>query len=185
MSSRCRYTLVDWVYEKYNPWKAGRLLDDKERTWLTPQLQEEFEQRKQERELELAEMNRYFEEYNPHPRRLDVRDCVKRAVCKAMDMDYMAAQRMLNRIKREIGEESFRRVAVGIELARREGWEKIEFSSQKEDGVMTGLRFCKEHPTGTYILQEPKHWVCCKDGVIYDTYINSLESEVQYAWKVK
>ena len=51
MSSRCRYTLVDWVYEKYNPWKAGRLLDDKERTWLTPQLQEEFEQRKQEREL--------------------------------------------------------------------------------------------------------------------------------------
>ena len=50
---------------------------------------------------------------------------------------------------------------------------------------MTGLRFCKEHPTGTYILQEPKHWVCCKDGVIYDTYIDSLESEVQYAWKVK
>lgn len=122
-------------------------------------------------------LSKYWTFYNPHPKKKLVPDCVKRTVCRVTGMEYMAVQRMLNRIKREIGAESFKSKSVGIELARRNGWEHIECQTD-------GETFCKEHPTGKYILQMPRHWVACVNGMLYDTW-DTTSQEVTEAWIVE
>ena len=45
--------------------------------------------------------------YNAHPKGLLVGDCVKRAISKAANMDYMEVQRELNRYKKVTGASAY------------------------------------------------------------------------------
>lgn len=176
-------TIYDYLVHLYGKDEVYRMVREDDASWYTEEIRKGYQEFKriQEEKMrpEYEERKRLFKPYNPHPKGKIRPDCVKRACCKAMDMDYMAVQRMLNRIKREIGASHFTNPAVGWELTRRQGWEKIEF----EKGEMTGRKFCKTHTTGTYILEMPRHWCCAKDGAIYDCTL-SLDWEVKYAWKV-
>lgn len=125
-----------------------------------------------------------YEYYNPHPKGKNVGDCVKRAVCKAMNMDYMDVQRMLNRIKNDIGAKDFRRLSVRVELARREGWGHIVYDKWGDDSMMDAETFQKEHPKGTYILNMKRHCVACVDGMLYDTW-DSSKRGVSDVWVIK
>ena len=49
---------------------------------------------------------------------------------------------------------------------------------------MNGKRFCESYKKGRYILNMARHWSCCVDGVIYDTWDCSLKT-VYTAYKVK
>ena len=126
-----------------------------------------------------------YQYYNPHPKgSKTAKDCVKRAVCKVTGMDYMSVQRMLNRIKNEIGAEHFSCKSVGEELGRRSGWGRIIFDKWGDYSMMDGKTFCKEHPHGKYIVKMPRHWVACVDGVLYDTWDCSDEG-VCDAWVIE
>lgn len=35
---------------------------------------------------------------------------------------------------------------------------------------MTAGTFSEKYPKGKYILNMAKHWSCCVDGIIYDTW---------------
>ena len=129
------------------------------------------------------ETETYWMQYNPHPKQKLVDDCVKRAICCTTGMEYMEVQRMLNRIKNQIGAQSFGNKIVGVELAKRSGWEHIVFSEDGKYDAMDGVTFCKQHPTGNYILQMPGHWVGCVDGKLYDTWDSTVKG-VSEAWKV-
>jgi len=108
---------------------------------------------------------------NVHPKGLSVGDCVKRAITKAANMDYMEVQRELNRYKKVTGAKSFNsdynphkyveNVLHGI---------KLSFPAVKGQPRMNGERFSKAYPKGSYILNMAGHWSCCVDGVIYDTW---------------
>ena len=109
--------------------------------------------------------------YNAHPKGLLVGDCVKRAISKAANMDYMEVQRELNRYKKVTGAKDFNsdynphkyveNVLHGV---------KFSFPAKKGQKRMTPEKFCEEHPRGNFILNMAGHWTCVVDGVIYDTW---------------
>ena len=125
-----------------------------------------------------------FEYCNVHPKGKIVDDCVKRAICKSTGIDYMEVQRMLNRIKREIGAKKFNDNSVCEEVVRRQGWKVLSFPAQKGKPRMNGNRFCEAYPKGSYILRMAGHWSACIDGVIYDTW-DCSEKCVYKAFEVK
>ena len=109
--------------------------------------------------------------YNAHPKGLLVGDCVKRAISKAANMDYMEVQRELNRYKKVTGASSYNtdynphkyveNVLHGV---------KMSFPAKAGKKRMTPEQFCKDYPRGNYILNMAGHWTCVVDGVIYDTW---------------
>ena len=112
-----------------------------------------------------------FVYYNAHPKNLSVDDCVKRAISKAANMDYMEVQRALNRYKKITGASSFNanynphKYVENVLHAK-----KLSFPAVKGSPRMNGTRFCEAFPKGRYILNMANHWSCCVDGVIYDTW---------------
>ena len=121
---------------------------------------------------------------NPHPDGKLVSDCVKRAICLASGMDYKETCRLLKRNKREIAEKDFYTKKCCDEYVKRFGWKKLSFPAEKGKSRMNGQRFAEQHPTGVYILNMAKHWSCCKDGVIYDTW-DCKENCVYTAFEVR
>lgn len=110
---------------------------------------------------------------NPHPDGCNVGDCVKRAFTLATGEDYREISRQLNRIKRELGASAYNDDEVWWEFVNRRGWEAKTYQAIKGQRRMNGERFCESHPTGTYVLVMARHLVCCKDGVILDTWDSS------------
>ena len=125
-----------------------------------------------------------FKYFNAHPKGKIVGDCVKRAIATATEEDYMEVQRMLNRVKREVGALEFNDDKVLYTVIRRQGWQIQSFPAEKGKPRMNGKRFCKAYPKGRYILQMAHHWTACVDGVIYDTW-DCSEKCVYRAYKVK
>lgn len=138
--------------------------------------------------------NKYWKEYNPHPKGKFVNDCVKRAACAVTGWDYMEVQRGLNRAKKEYKLEggtytadSFRNYPVYNKYYNDQGWKKhklIPSPSRFEESKVTGKSFCDEHPKGKYILQMPNHVVGCIDGVLWDTHDTS-DYKVSIYWTVE
>ena len=123
--------------------------------------------------------------YNAHPKGLLVGDCVKRAIAKAANMDYMEVQRELNRYKKVTGAKSYNsdynphkyveNVLHGV---------KYSFPAKAGKKRMTPEQFCQDYPRGHFILNMAGHWTCVIDGVIYDTW-NPEGRCVYTAYRVK
>lgn len=109
--------------------------------------------------------------YNAHPKGLLVGDCVKRAISKAANMDYMEVQRELNRHKKVTGCANYYDHNHGTHYVEHVlHGVKMSFPAVKGKPRMNGERFCKAYPKGNYILVMAGHLSCCVDGVIYDTW---------------
>lgn len=126
-----------------------------------------------------------YQFYNAHPRGLLVGDCVKRAISKAANMDYMEVQKELNRYKKVTGAKSFNsdynphryveNILHGV---------KMSFPAIKGQKRMSGKTFSETYANGSYILNMAGHWTCCVDGVIYDTW-DCSDKCVYTAYKVR
>ena len=112
-----------------------------------------------------------YQYLNVHPKGLIVGDCVKRAITLAAQMDYMEVQRELNRYKKVTGAQSFNsdynphKYVENVLHAR-----KLSFPAERGKKRMTAGEFSRTHPSGRYILNMAGHWICCVDGIIYDTW---------------
>lgn len=121
---------------------------------------------------------------NVHPKGKIVGDCVKRAITKAMDMDYHDVSLGLNRHKKITGAKKFNSDYNWLSYIENVcGGKQISFPAVKGQKRMNGKRFCEAYPKGRYILQMAKHLTACVDGVIYDTW-DCTEKCVYRAWKV-
>lgn len=125
-----------------------------------------------------------FKVYNAHPKKKNVRDCVKRAICVAEDRDYRQVAKELNAIKRKIGAASYSCPTVWKNYIKEKGYEKLPFPAEKGKKRMNGQRFMKQFKEGNYILRMAGHLSCCIDGDIFDT-CDCTEKCVYTAWKVK
>ena len=122
--------------------------------------------------------------YNAHPKGLLVGDCVKRAISKAANMDYMEVQRELNRHKKVTGCSNYYDHNHGTHYVEHVlHGVKMSFPAVKGKPRMNGERFCKAYPKGHYILSMAGHLSCCIDGVIYDTW-DCSDKCVYTAYKV-
>lgn len=124
-----------------------------------------------------------YQYYNAHPKGLRVRDCVKRAISKAANMDYMDVQRMLNRYKKVSGAAKFNELHKNVEpiLEQTLNGKRMSFPATAGKKRMNGERFCEAFPKGRYVLQMAGHLTACVDGVIYDTW-DCSEKCVYKAW---
>lgn len=122
---------------------------------------------------------------NVHPQGKLVGDCVKRAITKAVGMDYHEVQLELNRHKKITGAKTFnedRNWKSYVTNVLNGKW--ISFPAHKGLARMNGERFCKAFPKGNYILSMAGHLSCCIDGVIYDTW-DCTEKCVYGCYEVK
>ena len=121
---------------------------------------------------------------NLHPQGKRVGDCVKRAIAKATNTDYMEVQRGLNRHKKITGAKTFNSDYNWLSYIENVcGGKKMSFPAVKGQKRMNGERFCKVYPKGNYILQMANHLTACVDGIIYDTW-DCSEKCVYRAWRV-
>lgn len=123
--------------------------------------------------------------YNAHPKNLLVGDCVKRAISKAANMDYMKVQLELNRYKKVTGASAFNADYNPDKYVKNIlGATKMSFPAIKGEPRMNGERFCQTYKSGRYILSMANHWTCCVDGIIYDTF-DCTQKCVYTAWKLQ
>ena len=121
-----------------------------------------------------------FKYLNVHPKKLDVEDCVKRAISVTTGMDYMDVQRALNAHKKVTGAKSFNSDNNPKSYVENVlGATRIRFYQEEGKPQMTGTSFCEKFGMGKYILSMPGHWTACIDGVIYDTW--DCSNEVVYS----
>lgn len=121
---------------------------------------------------------------NPHPKCKHVCDCVKRAITLATGEDYREVSRELNRIKRELGLDSYQHNDVWRTFVTRRGYVKESFPAVSGKCRVRGYQFAESHPDGVYILNMPKHLTCCYHGVILDTW-DCSDKIVYQAYKVR
>ena len=122
---------------------------------------------------------------NPHPQGKFVGDCVKRAITIATGKDYKEISRELNRFKKAHNADCFNDWRRNVEpyLKERLNAAKMSFPAVKGEPRMNGTRFCEYYPDGTYVLQMANHVVCCKNGILYDTW-DCSEKCVYTAYKI-
>lgn len=121
----------------------------------------------------------HWYEYNANPYSNRVGDCVVRAISTLM--------------KRPWGETYLDLCLEGYAMAdlpsanhvwgsflRKKGFKR--FAVEDECNCYTVEDFCKDHPTGRYMLALDSHVVCVIDGLFYDTW-NSKDMVVVYFWR--
>lgn len=114
---------------------------------------------------------------NPCGRR--VGDCAVRALSKALDTTWESAYLMLTINGLQMCDMPSSDSVLGATL-RQNGFERHALSNTCPD-CYTAEEFCKEFPTGTYVLFFGGHVACVKDGDLYDAWDSSNETP-QFYW---
>lgn len=118
-------------------------------------------------------------EYNPNPVSRKVGDCVVRALTKALNTTWEGAYLSLVLHGLQMGDMPSSDVVAGSVL-RQNGFMRRTISDSCPD-CYTAEDFCREFPTGTYVLFFGGHVACVKDGNLYDAW-NSLSETPIYYW---
>lgn len=121
-----------------------------------------------------------FIEYNPNPCGRRVGDCAVRAISKALDMTWEAAYITLALNGLQMCDVMNADSVIGATL-RQNGFTRKAISTTCPD-CYTTEEFCKEFPTGTYVLFYGGHVNCVKDGNVFDAWDSSQETP-QYYWQ--
>ena len=114
---------------------------------------------------------------NPCGRR--VGDCSVRAVSKALDMTWEAAYVSLCINGLQMGDMPSSDAVWGSVL-RQQGYERRIISNTCPD-CYDIIEFCKEFPTGTYVVCTGGHVVTIVDGDYFDSWDSGTERP-QYYW---
>ena len=109
-----------------------------------------------------------WKKFNPNPSARRVGDCVIRAICKALDLDWETAFSGVMVKACQLSDMPSANVVWGAYL-REHGFRRniVDDHSQY---VYTVDDFCGDHPVGTYILAIDGHVVCVQDGFYWDTW---------------
>jgi len=106
--------------------------------------------------------------YNPNPYGLNVGDCTVRAICAATNSSWDDVHKALCDLARDMGDmPSADR--VWWEMLRQLGFTRYKMIDRCPF-CYTVKQFCKDHPTGLYILGPTEHVVTCIDGNYLDSW---------------
>ena len=116
--------------------------------------------------------------YNENPDDLRVGDCVVRAIAKAENMSWYDTYIDI--------------CAQGMEMSDMPDSNRVWMAYLKDIGYKLTLLpptcpncytigdFCKDNPTGTYLVCTGSHIVCVDSGNLYDTWDSSSEIAIYY-----
>jgi hypothetical protein len=117
--------------------------------------------------------------YNPNPKKLEIGDCVIRALCKATDSDWDTIYRELFEIGFEL------KVLPNDDLAwkqylKNKGFIEHKISNKKGTKRPTVASFAQTNKKGTFVLRVANHVVACVDGYYYDLWDSGNKSLYGY-----
>ena len=118
--------------------------------------------------------------FNPNPTGRNVGDCSVRALAKALGVDWETAYSMAAKNGFLMGDMPSSDSVWGAVL-RQHGFTRSAIPSTCPD-CYTAEDFCREHPTGIYVLGFGGHVATVKDGTLYDSWDSSNEIPI-YVWK--
>ena len=119
--------------------------------------------------------------FNPNPRGASVGDCVIRAISKAMDRDW-------DDIYTELSLQGFMQKDMP---SSNIVWGTYLIEHSFEEGLLPRNRdytirdFCRDYPTGTYVVGTDSHACCVLDGSLYDSYDSSYMHPTYYFKKIE
>lgn len=120
--------------------------------------------------------------YNPNPVGRFTRDCVPRAISKALNTDWETASVLVDNAAIKMGDMPSSNSVWGAVL-RQNGFYRASIPDECPD-CYSSEDFCNEHPKGIFVLGFGDHVATVVDGVLYDSWDSSLESP-QYYWYKK
>lgn len=126
--------------------------------------------------------NEMFQFYNPNPVRSDggVGDCAVRAVAKALGISWEEAYTKLTANGFLMGELPNNDLVWGSVL-RQNGFTR-EIIPNTCPECYTVADFCRDNPSGTYVVKSDGHVATVVDGTLFDSWDSSTNIPI-YAWK--
>lgn len=122
-----------------------------------------------------------WREFNPNPVGRRVGDCAVRAIAKALDTDWETAYAMIASNGFSMGDMPSSDSVWGATL-RQHGFYRDSIPNTCPD-CYTAADFCRDHPTGTYVLGFGGHVATVKDSVLYDSWNSSSEIPIYYWYR--
>jgi hypothetical protein len=119
-----------------------------------------------------------FKYYNPNPMNKRVGDCVIRAVSKALDWEWNDTYTALCLQGYVMSDLPSSNQIWGAFL-RKQGFIRQVIPNECPD-CYTVEDFCKDHPTGIYVLGTGSHAVAVVDGFYYDAWESGREQPIYY-----
>lgn len=117
-------------------------------------------------------------EYNANPSGNNTNDCVIRALSKALDMPWEQIKILVNVYSSAYHQSDDSDLSWSKILAERGFTMRAVFCRD-----LCNLKgFCRNNPTGTYVVKLPNHVCCVQDGDYYDTW-DSGEQVPLYIWE--
>ena len=118
-------------------------------------------------------------EYNPNPTARRVGDCAVRAIAKALDTDWETAFLMLSKNAYAMGDMPSADGVWGA-LLRQHGFYRAAIENTCPD-CYTARDFCRDHPSGTFVLAFGGHVATAVDGNLFDSW-DSSDEVPQFFW---
>lgn len=118
-------------------------------------------------------------EYNPNPSGRQVEDCSVRAIAKALNTDWEKAYTLIAVNGFAMNDMPHSNSVWGSVL-KQNGFNRTSIPNTCPD-CYTAEDFCRDHPTGVYVLGFGRHTATVVDGNIYDSWDSSKEIP-QYVW---
>lgn len=117
-------------------------------------------------------------EFNPNPNGIRVGDCSVRAICRAIGDKW---ERAFARIALEgfIMGDMPSSDAVWGNVLRRNGFERRTIPNTCPD-CYTAEDFCRDNPSGTFVLAFGGHVATVVDGDLYDSWDSRGEIPIYY-----
>ena len=119
-----------------------------------------------------------FKYYNPNPLNKRVGDCVIRAVSKVLDWEWNDTYTALCLQGYVMSDLPSSNQIWGAFL-RKQGFIRQVIPNECPD-CYTVEDFCKDHPTGIYVLGTGSHAVAVVDGFYYDAWESGREQPIYY-----
>jgi hypothetical protein len=119
-----------------------------------------------------------FKYFNPNPMNKRVGDCVIRAISKALDWEWNDTYTALCLQGYVMSDLPSSNQIWGAFL-RKQGFIRQVIPNECPD-CYTVEDFCKDHPTGIYVLGTGSHAVAVVDGFYYDAWESGREQPIYY-----
>jgi hypothetical protein len=119
-----------------------------------------------------------FKYYNPNPMNKRVGDCVIRAISKVLDWEWNDTYTALCLQGYVMSDLPSSNQIWGAFL-RKQGFVRQVIPNECPD-CYTVEDFCKDHPTGVYVLGTGSHAVAVVDGFYYDVWESGREQPIFY-----
>ena len=120
-----------------------------------------------------------WKEYNPSPTGRNVGDCAVRAIAKALDTTWETAYALIALNGFQMGDMPSSNSVWGAVL-RQHGFSRASIPNQCPD-CYTAEDFCRDHPSGVFVLGFGDHVATVVDGILYDSW-DSSRGVPQYFW---